>query len=276
MSAVAVAQPDDAVAVARAASAAWRFRIRRRPWQIDGVLDDPIWRAALALAADDRNVPAREPDAGGRDHGLPRRERRPAPDRVRCARSGPGVDPRLSARPRLGVQRRFRRRRARHLQRSTPRVRVLRQCVRRADGPDPGRRQPQRELVVERDLGLGRRDQRAAVSRSRSRSRSASCASRARTASRRWGIDVLRFRPRAQRVRISNNPQDRNRNCYLCQFGKFTGFANAEPGKALEVVPTLTATRTDSRATPGVGPARARRLRDRGRARRALGHHPRL
>ena len=68
-----------------------------------------------------------------------------------------------------------------------------------------------------------------------------------------WGIDVLRFRPRAQRARISNNPQDRNRNCYLCQFGKFTGFANAEPGKALEVVPTLTATRTDSRATPGVG-----------------------
>ncbi len=67
-----------------------------------------------------------------------------------------------------------------------------------------------------------------------------------------WGIDVLRFRPRAQRVRISNNAQDRNRNCYLCQFGKFTGFANAEPGKALEVVPTLTATRTDSRP-PGTG-----------------------
>jgi hypothetical protein len=69
-----------------------------------------------------------------------------------------------------------------------------------------------------------------------------------------WGIDVLRFRPRLQRVRISNNPQDRNRNCYLCQFGKFTGFANAEPGKALEVVPTLTATRTDSRPLPVVGP----------------------
>ena len=70
-----------------------------------------------------------------------------------------------------------------------------------------------------------------------------------------WGIDVLRFRPRAQRARISNNPQDRNLSCYLCQFGKFTGFANAEPGKALEVVPTLTSTRTDSRpaapAPPG-------------------------
>ena len=61
-----------------------------------------------------------------------------------------------------------------------------------------------------------------------------------------WGIDVLRFRPRVNRARISNNPQDRNRSCYLCQFSTFTGFANAEPGKALEVVPTLTATRSDS------------------------------
>jgi len=68
-----------------------------------------------------------------------------------------------------------------------------------------------------------------------------------------WGIDVLRFRPRAQRARISNNAQDRNRNCYLCQFSKFTGFSNAEPGKALEVVPTLTAARTDSRPTT-IGP----------------------
>ena len=56
---------------------------------------------------------------------------------------------------------------------------------------------------------------------------------------------------------------------------KFTGFANAEPGKALEVVPTLTATRTD-KAAGAADDARssgARRLRDRGRARRALGHH---
>jgi hypothetical protein len=69
-----------------------------------------------------------------------------------------------------------------------------------------------------------------------------------------WGIDVLRFRPRQQRARISNNAQDRNRSCYLCQFGKFTGFANAEPGKALEVVPTLTATRTDERPPLSLGP----------------------
>jgi hypothetical protein len=66
-----------------------------------------------------------------------------------------------------------------------------------------------------------------------------------------WGIDVLRFWPREQRVRISNNTQDRGRNCYLCQFDKFTGFANAEPGKAIEVVPTLTGTRTDRRPPGG-------------------------
>jgi len=67
-----------------------------------------------------------------------------------------------------------------------------------------------------------------------------------------WGIDMLRFWPRDQRVRMSNNRQDRNRNCYLCQFGKYTGFANAEPGKALEIVPTLTATRSDALPTGGV------------------------
>jgi hypothetical protein len=68
-----------------------------------------------------------------------------------------------------------------------------------------------------------------------------------------WGIDVLRFRPRAQRARISNNALDRNRACYLCQFEKFTGFGTAEPGKALEVVPTLIAGRTDTRPDQGGG-----------------------
>ena len=68
-----------------------------------------------------------------------------------------------------------------------------------------------------------------------------------------WGIDVLRFRPRSVRARISNNPQDRNKSCYVCQFGKFDGFANATPGKALEVVPSLTSTRTDTRPATADG-----------------------
>jgi hypothetical protein len=62
-----------------------------------------------------------------------------------------------------------------------------------------------------------------------------------------WGIDLLRFYPREDRVRISNNAQVRGRNCYLCQFSKFTGFAEAEPGRGLEIAPSLTATRSDRR-----------------------------
>ena len=65
-----------------------------------------------------------------------------------------------------------------------------------------------------------------------------------------WGIDVLRFRPRKDRVRISNNPLDRSRNCYVCQFAEFRGFADAQSRKALEIVPTLTSARTDRRADP--------------------------
>jgi hypothetical protein len=62
-----------------------------------------------------------------------------------------------------------------------------------------------------------------------------------------WGVDLLRFYPRGDRVRLSNNPMDRGRNCYLCQFAKVRGFADAEPGKDLEVAPEVTATRTDTR-----------------------------
>jgi hypothetical protein len=62
-----------------------------------------------------------------------------------------------------------------------------------------------------------------------------------------WGIDTLRFYPRTDRVRMSAHPQDRGRNCYLCQMDKIRGFASAEPGRGLEVVPSLTASRTDLR-----------------------------
>ena len=69
-----------------------------------------------------------------------------------------------------------------------------------------------------------------------------------------WGVDVVRFYPRENRVRISNNPIDRERNCYLCQFSEVQGFENIEPGRDLEIVPTLTASRTDLRDDPAVDP----------------------
>ena len=69
-----------------------------------------------------------------------------------------------------------------------------------------------------------------------------------------WGIDLLRFYPREHRYRLSNNAQDRNVNCYLCQFEKFQGLEGVEPGRDLEVVPTLTASQSHTTDDPGVEP----------------------
>ncbi len=69
-----------------------------------------------------------------------------------------------------------------------------------------------------------------------------------------WGIDLLRFYPRDHRYRFSNNPQDRNVNCYLCQLVKIQGLPDAEPSQDLEIVPTLTASQVDSTDDPGVVP----------------------
>ncbi len=56
-----------------------------------------------------------------------------------------------------------------------------------------------------------------------------------------WGVDVLRFYPRDKRYRLSNNKLVRSNNCYLCGLGKLHGFTNANPGRDLEITPTLTA-----------------------------------
>ena len=42
-------------------------------------------------------------------------------------------------------------------------------------------------------------------------------------------------------------PRDRSNNCYLCQAHKIEGFAGVSPGRNMEIVPTLTASRTDER-----------------------------
>ncbi len=69
-----------------------------------------------------------------------------------------------------------------------------------------------------------------------------------------WGLDLLRMYPRDQRYRFSNNPLDRNINCYLCQFDKIQGLESLEPGRDLEIVPTLTASRVETTDSPGVDP----------------------
>jgi len=65
-----------------------------------------------------------------------------------------------------------------------------------------------------------------------------------------WGVDFLRFRPRDNRYRISNNKLVRGDNCYLCGLAKLQGFASANPGRDLEVTPTFTAGYAQSRGTP--------------------------
>ena len=69
-----------------------------------------------------------------------------------------------------------------------------------------------------------------------------------------WGIDLLRFYPREHRYRFSNNPQDRNVNCYLCQLATLEGLEGAEPGRDLEIVPTLTASQVSTTDDPGIAP----------------------
>ncbi len=62
-----------------------------------------------------------------------------------------------------------------------------------------------------------------------------------------WGFELSRSYPRSKRHRMSANRRDRDRSCILCQITKVSGFAGLEPGRNLELDPTLTGQRTDRR-----------------------------
>ncbi len=69
-----------------------------------------------------------------------------------------------------------------------------------------------------------------------------------------WGVDALRIYPRSSRHRLANNPQDRDVDCYVCQFSKLTGFDGITPGRNLEINPTFTAGRGERRQPFPDGP----------------------
>jgi hypothetical protein len=69
-----------------------------------------------------------------------------------------------------------------------------------------------------------------------------------------WGFDITRTYPRGKRYQFSTVPLQRGANCYLCQIGEFSGLADAEPGRDLEIVPTLTASNSESSEDPGIDP----------------------
>ena len=65
-----------------------------------------------------------------------------------------------------------------------------------------------------------------------------------------WGIDIARSYPRNRGVRMRSQPQDRNISCYLCQLSKIEGFADLEPGRNLEIIPTFTSSSVETRDIP--------------------------
>ena len=69
-----------------------------------------------------------------------------------------------------------------------------------------------------------------------------------------WGLDVIRVWPRDQRRIIRAQPQDRNRDCYLCQVSRMEGLEGVRPGRNLELDPTVTAVRGEAREAFPDGP----------------------
>ena len=88
-----------------------------------------------------------------------------------------------------------------------------------------------------------------------------------------WGFDLARSYPRNVRHRFSAVPKDRNSTCALCQVAKITGFAGFEPGRNLELDPTLTATPHRHPRRTRYDRAHTRRHRRRVRHHGILGHH---
>ena len=62
-----------------------------------------------------------------------------------------------------------------------------------------------------------------------------------------WGFDAIRGYPRDRFRQMGCFPRDRDNDCYLCQAVKIEGFEGVSPGHNLEIVPTLTASRTQVR-----------------------------
>ncbi|WP_170309586.1 carbohydrate binding family 9 domain-containing protein [Litorilituus lipolyticus] len=61
-----------------------------------------------------------------------------------------------------------------------------------------------------------------------------------------WGIELVRFYPRNQNLRISNIQLVRGNNCEICQLAKVTGFKEAKQGSNLMITPSLVASSSET------------------------------
>jgi hypothetical protein len=62
-----------------------------------------------------------------------------------------------------------------------------------------------------------------------------------------WGFSAGRSYPRSVRHRMTSHRRDRDVSCLICQFNKISGMQGISPGLNIELDPTLTGIRTDSR-----------------------------
>ncbi len=62
-----------------------------------------------------------------------------------------------------------------------------------------------------------------------------------------WGLDISRWYQRDYKHRMGLVKIDRNNNSYQSQFMKIIGFEDIKAGKNIEIIPTLTGTKTDIR-----------------------------
>ncbi|MDH3889534.1 MAG: carbohydrate binding family 9 domain-containing protein [candidate division Zixibacteria bacterium] len=68
-----------------------------------------------------------------------------------------------------------------------------------------------------------------------------------------WKVDLWRNRPRESFNQYSWAAYDRNEQCWVCQWGTVEGIANVQPGKGLEILPTLVANQSGRISETGEG-----------------------
>lgn len=62
-----------------------------------------------------------------------------------------------------------------------------------------------------------------------------------------WGIEFLRFRPRGSQHKYASAPKERGNQCFLCQIPKYRGFEKLRASSSVELIPTVVMSQTDTR-----------------------------
>ena len=66
-----------------------------------------------------------------------------------------------------------------------------------------------------------------------------------------WGFAARRHWPRSEQVEVRSMRWDRANSCLLCQANLLTGFSGISPGRNVEITPTFTSSRSETRSDAG-------------------------